>query len=59
VQSVLIAEVGDELGHRHVPPGPRNHRVGLAIEDVGDEPAHPVLVGLQALQQVGVPEGQQ
>ena len=47
VQGVLVAQVRDELRDRHLPPGPRNHGIGLALQDSVQGAPHPLLLGIQ------------
>jgi hypothetical protein len=56
VQRVLVTEMGDELGDCHVPAGPRDHGVGVAVEHFRYNPTHPGLVRVQAHQQFVVVE---
>jgi hypothetical protein len=52
VKGVLVAHVGNELGHGHVAAGPSDDRVRLLGEHVGDNLAHALVVSVEAVEEV-------
>jgi hypothetical protein len=52
MQSMLIAQVRDELGDRHASPSPRDGTVRIQVEHVGNETPHLPFCRVEATQKI-------
>jgi hypothetical protein len=51
MQGVLVTQMGDELGDRHVSPGPWDDTVRIHLEHLSDQRPHSLLLSIEAEQE--------